>query len=142
MISNVSQSTVITPVSTRGSTPAASTSAMPPAVSASNQGAVTSGAITPVQAGVPTSAVTTTQSNGSDPALAAAVDHLNSNVQNLNRNLSFSVDQDSGKVLVKVVDADTHEVIRQIPSEEALQLARDIDHYMQDHHLGLMKTQA
>lgn len=70
--------------------------------------------------------------------LNEAVDYLNAKIQNLNRNLEFSLDQQSGDVLVKVVDAHTHELIRQIPSEEALALARDIQRYMQDHPVGLL----
>ncbi len=40
--------------------------------------------------------------------------------------LEFSIDQDSGKTIVKVVDLTTSEVIRQIPSEELLTLARNM----------------
>ena len=76
----------------------------------------------------------------SDQALADAVDRLNTKIQNLNRNLEFSINHDSGEVLVKVVDNKTHEVIRQIPSAEVLALARNIDRYMQDHHVGLVKA--
>jgi flagellar protein FlaG len=76
----------------------------------------------------------------SDQALADAVDRLNSKIQNLNRNLEFSINNDSGEVLVKVVDNKTHEVIRQIPSDEVLALARDIDRYMQDHHMRLVEA--
>ena len=81
-------------------------------------------------------------SSASNQALADAVDQLNSKIQNLNRNLEFSINQDSGGVLVKVVDANTREVIRQIPSEEAVVLARNIDQYMQEHHVGLVETKA
>jgi len=81
-------------------------------------------------------------SGGSDQSLADAVDQLNSKIQNLNRNLEFSINKDSGGVMVKVVDARTHQVIRQIPSEEAVVLARNIDQYMQEHHMGLVETKA
>lgn len=70
--------------------------------------------------------------------LGAAVDYLNANIQNLNRNLVFSIDQQSGEVLVKILDANTHELIRQIPSEEALALARNIERYILNHHVGLL----
>lgn len=39
-------------------------------------------------------------------------------------NLEFSVDKETGTTVVKVVDAQTKEVIRQIPPEEMLSLAR------------------
>jgi flagellar protein FlaG len=41
--------------------------------------------------------------------------------------LSFSIDDSSGKVIVKVTDAATGEIVRQIPSEEMLEIARSID---------------
>lgn len=41
--------------------------------------------------------------------------------------LRFSIDQDSGKTVVKVVDAQTDQVIRQIPSEEVLEIAKDLE---------------
>ena len=40
--------------------------------------------------------------------------------------LEFTIDKDSGKTIVKVVDASTSEIIRQIPSEELLTLARNM----------------
>ena len=41
--------------------------------------------------------------------------------------LQFSIDQDSGRTVVKVVDVQTNAVLRQIPSEEMLELAKDLD---------------
>ncbi|GAA5159767.1 flagellar protein FlaG [Viridibacterium curvum] len=43
------------------------------------------------------------------------------------RNLQFSIDDETGRSVVKVVDATTNEVIRQIPSEELLQITRSLD---------------
>lgn len=41
--------------------------------------------------------------------------------------LSFSVDDSTGKTVVRVSDAQTGEMIRQIPSEEMLEIARSLD---------------
>lgn len=41
--------------------------------------------------------------------------------------LDFSIDDDTGKTVVRVTDAETGEMIRQIPSEELLELARSLD---------------
>lgn len=41
--------------------------------------------------------------------------------------LQFSVDKDSGRTMVKVVDVKTKEVIRQIPGEEVLAIRRALD---------------
>jgi flagellar protein FlaG len=41
--------------------------------------------------------------------------------------LTFEFDDASGRVVVKLVDARTREVLRQIPSEEALAIARALE---------------
>lgn len=47
-------------------------------------------------------------------------------VQAARRNIDFSVDDASGHVVVKVTDSSSGDVIRQIPSEEALHLAESL----------------
>ena len=42
--------------------------------------------------------------------------------------LEFSVDENSGRVLVRVRDKETNELIRQIPSEEMLAIRNALDH--------------
>lgn len=59
--------------------------------------------------------------------LKVAVRKLNDYVQSVQRNLSFSVDKASGETVIKVYDAQTNEVIRQIPADETLRLAASID---------------
>ncbi len=41
--------------------------------------------------------------------------------------LTFTVDDKSGDTIVRVVDSDTGEVIRQIPSKELVEIARALD---------------
>lgn len=60
-------------------------------------------------------------------ALQKTVDNLNGYAQNLKRNLQFSVDKDLDRTVIRVVDTDTKQVIRQIPSEEMLAIARRTD---------------
>ena len=50
------------------------------------------------------------------------VTDLNSLVQNLQRDLLFSVDEKSGDTFVRVLDTQTDEVIREIPSKEIREL--------------------
>lgn len=45
------------------------------------------------------------------------------------RNLQFSLDEETGRTIVKVVDASTQEVIRQMPSEELLAITRALDKF-------------
>lgn len=56
-----------------------------------------------------------------------AVKRANETVQVLRSNLQFSVDEATGIDVVKFIDVKTKEVIRQIPSEEMLALARRLD---------------
>jgi flagellar protein FlaG len=59
-----------------------------------------------------------------DPeALKAAVQEIEKFVQSVRRNLEFSIDEASGKVVVKVIASETGEVVRQLPSAEALKIA-------------------
>ncbi len=54
--------------------------------------------------------------------LDEVVVQLQDYAQSINRSLSFSIDDDSGRAVVKVLDSDTKETIRQFPSEEILRL--------------------
>jgi len=56
-----------------------------------------------------------------------AADAMQEFVQPLNNTLQFSVDHDSGKTVVKVIDSATDKVIKQIPGEEAIALAKALD---------------
>jgi flagellar protein FlaG len=56
----------------------------------------------------------------------AAVATIQDFVQSVRRSLNFSLEEGSGRVVVKVTDACSGDVIRQIPSEEALQLAENL----------------
>lgn len=55
------------------------------------------------------------------------VRRLNELMAERERSLSFRVDEASGRTVITVLDATTHEVVRQIPSEEALVLARAVE---------------
>ncbi len=61
------------------------------------------------------------------PSLEDAVKNLEKFVSSVNSEISFSIDQSSGAQVVKVLDSQSKEVLRQIPSEEAIQLAQALD---------------
>ncbi len=63
--------------------------------------------------------------SGGAEALAEKIDQLNLQMQDMRRSLRFSVDDSSGRIVVKVVDLSTDEVIRQIPSEEMMSLIKN-----------------
>jgi flagellar protein FlaG len=84
-----------------------------------------------------------------------AVEQMKDCAQVMNRQLQFHVDDDSGKTVVRVLDKDSGDIIRQIPSDEVLALARRMRELMesesakvagrgkQDQPVGLLvKTQA
>lgn len=56
------------------------------------------------------------------------------------RSLSFMFDEASGRSIIKVVEKNTNEVIRQIPSEELLKVAQDIKRLQEEmgQSLGLL----
>lgn len=59
--------------------------------------------------------------------LVEAVKFVNDFVKSLNNSLQFSIDDDTGKTVVKVIDVDTKQVIKQFPTEEMLAIARALD---------------
>jgi flagellar protein FlaG len=95
---------------------------------------------TPVRASAPVEAVETPANlprpdAAADKAVAeeprpeqlqAAVSKLNDYVQNIRRTLSFSIEESTGRTVIKVYDAETEELIRQIPPEETMKLAERI----------------
>jgi flagellar protein FlaG len=64
--------------------------------------------------------------------LEEAVSRISDYVQNQQRTLQFSVDEGSGRNVVTVLDKQTEEVIRQIPQEEILVIARRLEDSMDD----------
>ncbi|OGT01930.1 MAG: hypothetical protein A2143_00895 [Gallionellales bacterium RBG_16_57_15] len=63
--------------------------------------------------------------------LQNVVENINKALKQSNKNLEFSVDTDTKKLMVKMVDMETGDVIRQFPSEEALAISRSIDRFQQ-----------
>jgi len=55
-----------------------------------------------------------------------AVKDINDHVQLTHRELQFTIDEASGKTVIKVIDSQTKELIRQIPGEEAISVAKKL----------------
>lgn len=66
---------------------------------------------------------------GPGPAASqdAALRQLSESLRNTPVDLQYRVDQDTNLVVVKLVSRDNGDVIRQIPSEEMLRIAKAID---------------
>jgi flagellar protein FlaG len=60
-------------------------------------------------------------------AVAAAVEQIEDFLADSQRQLSFRVDEGSGRTVVRVVDPGSGEVIRQIPAEELLRIAAALE---------------
>ena len=86
-------------------------------VEVERQAVATGGNTAPVQAAAQ-------QQSQSAQELAQATRDLSDYIQTVSRSLQISVDQDLGSTVITVMDSDTDEIVRQIPSEEVLQIAR------------------
>ena len=54
-----------------------------------------------------------------------AVNELNAKIERQSVQVNFDVDDETGRIVVKVKDVETGDVLRQIPSEEMLEFARN-----------------
>ncbi|MHA7879281.1 MAG: flagellar protein FlaG [Saccharospirillum sp.] len=66
-------------------------------------------------------------STSSAEELELAVAKLNDYVQNSERKLNFQLDEEAGVTIIRVFDKQSEELIRQIPSEEAVSLAQKLN---------------
>lgn len=61
-----------------------------------------------------------------DTGIEEAIEEIRDFANLQNRQLDFSVDEDSQRRVIRVLDAETGDMIRQIPSDEVLKLAERI----------------
>jgi flagellar protein FlaG len=61
--------------------------------------------------------------------LRAMVDEISAKVAQISPQLQFSIDKESGKTIIKVTDRNTNEVVWQFPTDEALQITRELDRF-------------
>lgn len=78
------------------------------------------------------------QSELSGEELDEAVSELNELAQSIRRELRFSLDDDSGRAVIEVYDANTEELIRQIPPEQVLNVLR----HLKEFDSGLLQEKA
>ncbi len=57
---------------------------------------------------------------------------LNDYVQSIGREIQFSLDDTTGRTIIRVVDAATDETIRQIPSEEIMDFLKNMQELNQE----------
>ncbi|MFA9216936.1 MAG: flagellar protein FlaG [Sphingomonadaceae bacterium] len=83
------------------------------------------------QAAASAAAVTETVAATTKPAsvdkeqLKNSVDEINRFLKS-NSEVQFSIDDSSGQSIIKVVDTETKKILRQFPSEQALEIGKDL----------------
>ena len=112
-------STPITPIGTPPSAP----------VSVSTLGGVSGRTPKSPAAEALTPARASAQPPPGQDALLKMVDAMQSRAKSVGSDLQFTVDQESGKSIVKVTERSSKDVIWQFPSEEALQVTKQLDRF-------------
>lgn len=62
----------------------------------------------------------------SEEVLLKAVEALNEHVAPAMQSVQFSIDQDTHRTIIKVVDTATNKVLRQMPNEEAIAISKTL----------------
>jgi flagellar protein FlaG len=93
-------------------------SAISPAAPAATQPRASAAPVAPASAAGPTVDLA---------AVKSAVATVKEALKPVGGGLEFNVDQTNGKTIVRVVDLDTQQIIRQIPSEEMVELSRVLE---------------
>lgn len=65
--------------------------------------------------------------NTSRETIERNIEHINAQVQNIQRDLQFSVDAESGRTVIRVIDSETKETIRIIPPEDVSSIAQRLN---------------
>ena len=71
-------------------------------------------------------AVENRKQEADEKSVAEAIEDINANAKLRMRNLELSINEELNRTVIKVVDAESGEMIRQIPSEKVLQLAEKL----------------
>lgn len=106
--------------------PATAAKAVAASVPASGRAAGTDTANTPNTA---KSIVAANDSSAARPVskteLKSSVDAINRFLEN-NNEVHFSIDEDSGVSVIKVIDTETKKILRQFPSEQSLEISKNL----------------
>lgn len=97
---------------------------------AQRQGAESTGAPQTAQASEQVHQASAASSANAKPdasTVKQAAEAINSQLRQMSKNIRFSLDEETGNTIVKVVDSDTGQTIRQIPSEEAIRIQHSLE---------------
>ncbi len=74
-----------------------------------------------------------------EQSLAESVKNINTAFTNTQRTIQFNLDEESGRTVIKVVDTESGDEIKQIPSEEMLAISRRLaEHLNQEEMVGML----
>ncbi len=77
--------------------------------------------------------------DGNEQLLADTIKNINTAFTNIKRTLQFNLDEESGRTVIKIVDTESGEEIKQIPSEELLAISRRLaEHLDQQEVVGML----
>jgi len=82
------------------------------------------------QAAAPVQTVNAVQQPAEVPSMSQlneAIEEINKAMKRMSQGLEFSVDTDAHRTIVKVVDTQTKDVIRQIPTPVALEISKALE---------------
>ena len=66
------------------------------------------------------------ESQPNEKEMQTAVENLNKVIATSLQSIQFSMDDESGKLVVKVLDTETKQVLRQIPNPEVLAISKNL----------------
>ncbi len=72
----------------------------------------------------------TVQRELSREEVSEVVNRLNNGVRDIHERMSFSFNEKTQRIIVKVMNNDTNEVVREIPSKEAIKLLEHIQDFL------------
>ena len=64
--------------------------------------------------------------------ISETVTEINDIIRSVQRDLAFNIDEDSGRTVISVIDSESGELIRQIPSEDLLAIATHLRDFRED----------
>jgi len=99
----------------------------PPAAGSVGAGTAATAMSQPAAAATSQPAVATPSPQLSSEQVQQAMEKIKVAIAPVAQGLQFSMDEASGRTVITVVDSSTKEIIRQIPGEEVLRMAQELD---------------
>lgn len=86
------------------------------------------------------SLVKSDENENSQPSFKQLAEKLRNIIDDSNLTIEFSLDKDTKKMIMKVLDSETHEIIRQFPAEITLKIARLVAQNMESGNVTNVKV--